>query len=496
LSLIGALVGVGMAYGAVKWIAAALPYYSFPHEAAIHVSIPVLAFSVAIAIVTGVLFGMSPALQLSRPNLSELIQSGAGRHSGGGADRKTHRALIMGQVALTLVLLTIAGAATRAFLTAYRVPLGFDVDKVTLLHLGLPRKSYPGWTERANKYDSVRQAIASAPGVEQTAVTTTWTPPMQAYTVKTEVEGKQELTGIQSQVVLTTPELFETLGIPLVRGRNFTQSELMRAARVALVNQAFVRKYLDNGNAIGNHVRSPMLKFDQQDFVFADANTDGWFEIIGVVADARNNAGFRNGEENGKDKPIEPSFYVPHTIILSPYMNFLVRTKGDAASAIHSAEQKIQALDPEIAVVDQHPLTWYMETMVWGQQRFIAALFAVFSFLGLVLAGTGLYSVVSYSVSQRNQEMGIRMAMGAQRMDIITLVLKSVAATVGIGMAVGLVASIALNKVVSHWVQSSSRDPLVLLAVALVLVLIALMACLWPARRAANLDPMKALRTE
>ena len=137
-----------------------------------------------------------------------------------------------------------------------------------------------------------------------------------------------------------------------------------------------------------------------------------------------------------------------------------------------------------------------METMVWGQQRFIAALFAVFSFLGLALAGAGLYSVVSYSVSQRNQEMGIRMAMGAQRVDIITLVLKSVATTVGIGMAVGLVASVALNRVVSHWVQSSSRDPLVLLAVAVVLVLIALLACLWPARRAANLDPMKALRTE
>jgi predicted permease len=495
LSLVGAVVGVGLAYGAVKWIAAALPYYSFPHEAAIHVSIPVLAFSVAIAIVTGVLFGMSPALQLSRPNLSELIQSGSGRHSGGGSDRKTHRALIMGQVALTLVLLTIAGAATRAFLTAYRVPLGFDVDKVTSLNLGLPRKSYSGWTERANKYDSVRQAIASAPGVEQAAVTTTWLPPMQAYTVKTEIEGKQELTGIQSQVVLTTPELFETLGIPLIQGRNFTQSEMMRAAHVALVNQAFVRKYL-GGNAIGNHVRSPMLKFDQQDFVFADTNTDGWFEIIGVVADARNNAGFRNGEENGKDKPVEPSFYVPHTIILSPYMSFLVRTKGNADSAIHSVEQRILALDPEIAVVDQHPLTWYMETMVWGQQRFIAALFAVFSFLGLVLAGTGLYSVVSYSVSQRNQEMGIRMAMGAQRMDIITLVLKSVAATVGIGMAVGLVASIGLNKVVSHWVQSSSRDPLTLLAVAVILVVIALLACMWPARRAANLDPMKALRTE
>jgi putative ABC transport system permease protein len=495
LSLVGAVIGVGLAYGAVKWIAAAMPYYSFPHEAAIHVSIPVLAFSVAIAVVTGVLFGMSPALQLSRPNLSQLIQSGAGRHSGGGSDRKTHRALITGQVALTLVLLTIAGAATRAFLTAFRIPLGFDVEKVTSLNLALPRKSYPGWTERANKYESVRQAIASAPGVEQVTVSSTWLPPTQAYTVKTEIEGKQELTGIQSQVVLTTPEIFATLGIPLLQGRDFTQAEMMRGAHVALVNKAFVRKYLGNGDPLGNHVRSPMLKFDQQDFVFAEGS-DTWFEIIGVVADARNNAGFRNGEDNGKDRPIEPAFFVPHTVVLTPYMGFLVRTKGDAASAIKSAEQRVQALDPEIAVVAQHPLTWYMETMIWGQQRFIAALFGVFSFLGLVLAATGLYSVVSFSVNQRNQEMGIRMAMGAQRIEIMILVLKSVAVTVGVGMIVGLVASIALNRVVSHWVQSSSRDPFTLLVVAIILVLIALLACIWPARRAANLDPMKALRTE
>jgi predicted permease len=454
-----------------------------------------LAFSVFIAVVTGILFGMSPALQLSRPNLSELIQSGASRHSGGGSDRKTHRALITGQVALTLVLLTIAGAATRAFVSAYRIPLGFDVDNVSYLGLAIPKKSYPGFTERANKYDSVRQAIASAPGVQQVSVVTTWTPPMQAYTVKTEIEERQDLTGIQSQVVATSPEIFETLGISLLRGRNFTQSELMRAAHVALVNEAFVKKFLGVRDPIGQHVRSPMLKFDQQDFVFAEGN-DMWFEIVGVVADARNNAGFRNGEENIKEKPVEPAFFVPHTIVMTPYMNFLVRTKGDAAAAIHSAEQNVQSSDPEVAVSETHPLTWYMETMIWGQQRFIAALFAVFSFLGLVLAATGLYSVVSYSVNQRNQEMGIRMAMGAQRADIIKLVLKSVAATVAVGMVVGLVASIAMNRIVSHWVQSSSRDPLTLLAVAIILVGIALLACLWPARRAANLDPMKALRTE
>ena len=180
-----------------------------------------------------------------------------------------------------------------------------------------------------------------------------------------------------------------------------------------------------------------------------------------------------------------------------PYVSLLVRTKGNAEDALHSAllRAAIQT-DPEIAISDHHPLTWYMETMIWGQQRFIAALFGIFSFLGLVLAATGLYSVVSYSVNQRKQEVGIRMALGAQRLDIIRLVLRSVAATVGVGIVVGLAVSIGLSKIVSHWVQSSSRDPLTLLTVALILAFIAFLACVWPARRAATLDPMKALRTE
>jgi hypothetical protein len=318
---------------------------------------------------------------------------------------------------------------------------------------------------------------------------------MRAYTDKIEIEGKQDLTGIQSQLVLMSPEALETLGIPLVEGRNFTQSELMRPAHVGLVNQAFVRKYLAEADPIGRHVKAPTLKMERPDFVIAQNNGD-WFEIIGVVANARNNGGFRDGEANAKQAPIEPAFYVPHTVVMVPYASLLVRTKGNAEAAIHSALQRLQETDPQIAVIAYHPLTWYLDTLIWGQQRFIAALFAVFSLLGLVLAATGLYSVVSYSVSQRNQEMGIRMAMGARRADIVTLVLKSVAATVAAGMIVGLAASIALNRIVSHWVQSSSRDPLTLLSVAVLLVAIALLACFWPARRAANLDPMKALRTE
>jgi predicted permease len=495
LSLLGATLGVLSAFLGVKAISAALPFYSFPHEAVIHVSVPVLAFSIVVAILTGILFGMSPALRLSRPNLSELIQSGTTRHSGDGAGRKTHRLLIAGQVALSLVLLVLAGAATRAFMSAYRIPLGYDADRVTNLNLTFPGNSYPKWPERAAKFEAIRQTVANAPGVEQASVLSTWTPPMQGYTAKLEIESKQELTGIQTQLVLASPEIFETLGIPLVRGRGFTTAETQRAAHVALVNQALVQNYLAGTDPIGKHLRSPGLKVDYPMLVSAEGN-DTWFEVIGVVANARNNTAFRGGSGNGKQEDVQPALYVPYTLILPPGVSLMVRTRGDAATAIRSTQQRLRALDPEVAVSDQHTLTWYLETMVWGQQRFIAALFAIFSLLGLVLSATGLYSVVSYSVNQRTQEMGIRMALGAQRIDIVELVLRSVAVTVGIGIALGLALAIALNKLVAHWVQSGSRDPMMLAGVALLLVLIALLACIWPARRAATLDPVRALRTE
>jgi len=495
LALLGAAVGILVTYQGVRAITATLPFYSFPHEAAIHVSLPVLAFSVVVAVLTGVLFGMSPALQLSRPNLNELIQAGAGRHSGGGGGRRTHRLLIMGQVALTMVLLAIAGAATRAFLAAYRVPLGYDADVVTFLQLSLPKNSHPTWQDRANKFEAVRQAVAGAPGVEQASISTTWIPPMQGFTDKVEIESKPDLTGIQAGLVLISPETLATLGIPVLQGRVFTASEVMRPGHVALVNQTFVRKFLAGTDPIGQHVRAPLLKVDRPMLVTAEGN-DSWFEIIGVVGDALNNGGFGDMGSNTNKFSVQPAFYVPHTVVLPDGISLLVRTKGNQADAIRSVQQRLQALDPELAVTEQHPLTWFLDTMFWGRERFIAAVFGIFSFLGLILAATGLYSVVSYSVNQRNQEVGIRMALGAQRSDIIRLVLQSIAATVGIGIALGTAVSIGLSKMVGHSVQSSSRDPLTLLVVIVILALISLFACIWPARRAATLDPMKALRTE
>lgn len=486
LSITGAVLGVLAAYKGVALIAAALPAFSFPHEAAIHVNGYVLAFTGMVALLTGILFGMSPALRLSRPQLGQLIQSGGMRHSGSASSRRTHRLLIASQVALTILLLAVAGAAIRGFLAQYKIPLGYEPENVTSLNLTLPKGSYPKWQERVNKVEAVRETIASTPGVADAAGTVTWFPPFQGYTNKIEIESRQNVTGLQSQLALVNPHLFSTLRIPLLNGRNFTDAENLRAAHVALVNQTFVKKFLPDVDPIGQHVRTSGLKFESPVLVFAD-NNDDWFEIVGVVADARN---------NGTERTIEPALFVPESMVVPPQISLMLRTPLTSDEVVHNVQVKLRSYDPELATIDHHPLTWFLDTVIWGRERFVAWVFVVFSGLALVLAAMGLYSVISYTVTQRNQEMGIRMALGAQRVDIVRLVVMSAAATVGAGILVGMVLSVALNRVIVHWVDAGSRDPLMLAAVAAILVVIALIACALPARRAAGLDPMKALRTE
>jgi ABC-type antimicrobial peptide transport system permease subunit len=236
-------------------------------------------------------------------------------------------------------------------------------------------------------------------------------------------------------------------------------------------------------------VRSPMLKFDQPSFMFAQA-PDDWLQVIGVVGDAKN---------DGLQRPPKPMIFLPYTFVLPPDQSVFVRASGDPATTIHSIRQRLRELSSEFIVAESpnYTLTWRLDTQGWGQERFIATLFALFAFLALALAAAGLYSVVSFVVTQRTQELGIRMALGAQRTSVIQLVLASTAATLGIGVAVGLGLSVILSRVVTAWAGGgSSRDPVTLLLSAAVLFLVAAIACAFPAWRAASIDPMRALRTE
>lgn len=267
----------------------------------------------------------------------------------------------------------------------------------------------------------------------------------------------------------------------------FDDAEVMRAAHVALVNQAFLQQYLPAGDPIGQRVRSPMLQVNIPDFAFAQGPTD-WLEIIGVVADAKN---------DGLDHPVKPAVFIPYSFVLPPDEQLLVKASGNPDAALLTIKRSLARSHPELVVGGRdHSVSWWLDTQGWGRERFIATLFGLFAALALALAATGLYSVVSFAVTQRTQELGIRMALGAQRASVIRLVMNSTAATLGIGIAAGLALSFALSKVIASWAGGSSRDPLTLLASALILLLVAAIACFVPAWRAASIDPMQALRTE
>jgi predicted permease len=486
LAVTGAGLGVLAAYFGVSAISWFLPFYSFPHEAAIHVSAVVLAFSVALALATGILVGISPAWRLSRPQINEWLQCSSTRHSGARHDRNAHRLLIAAQVALTLLLLAGAGAATRAFLALTHVPLGFDPDHVASFNVALPRGTNPTWEARLNANEAVRQAIEQVPGVASASISPTWLPPFGGFNAKIEVRSEPTLTNEGTMLGLVSPQEFTTLHIPLLNGRLFDDGEVRRAAHVAVVNQAFVKQFLSGRQPIGERVRSAALQVILPDFLLTSA-PDNWLEIIGVVADARN---------DGLDRPIKPAVFLPYSFVLPPDQFFIIRSNVDPDAAMPAIKEKLRQLNPEIVVSRDHTLTWWLNNQGWGQGRFIATLFSIFAVLALALAATGLYSVVSYAVTQRTQEVGIRMALGAQRATILRLVVSSTAIVLGLGVAVGISLSIALGRTVASWAGGSPRDPVTLFTAALLLVLVAAIACLIPAFRAATVDPAVALRYE
>ena len=429
LSLAGAALGVLAAYSWVGKLSAMLPLYSFPHEAAIHVNGPVLVFSAAIAVITGILFGVSPALQLSRPHISELIQANSTKLTGSTRSRNTHRILIAGQVALTLLLMAGAGAATKAFLALSHTPLGFSPDHIFSMDVSMPKGAYPTWQARLNANEAVRQAISEIPGVESAGVSTTWFPPFGGFRAKIDIRSRPSLEGAEAMLGLVSPQTFATFHVPLMTGRLFNDAEVGRAAHLAVVNQSFVKQFLAGSDPIGQAVRSSMLKVERPDLLLTQA-PDDWLEIIGVVGDVRN---------DGLDHPTKPAVFLPYSFVLTPDEFLLVRSAGDPEVAIESVKKRLRELNPDMVVGNARTLLWALETQGWGQGRFIATLFTLFAVLALALSATGLYSVVSFAVTQRTQEVGIRMALGAPRANILRLVISSTALMLAAGVVVGLV---------------------------------------------------------
>jgi predicted permease len=486
LSVAGAALGVLLAYRSLAMIVSLLPEYSFPHEAAIRINLPVLIFSVVVALLTGMLFGLWPALQLSRPDVGQVMQSGTRKIAGSISGRSMNNSLIAGQIALTLVMLAGAGAAIHGFLKLMHTPLGYDPHNVMSVGIPVHDGTYPTWEARSAYFEQLRTNVATVPGVTMTALSTNATPPSNGWGTNVEFLGKAARDEQKVRINMVSPSYFQVLHVPKMQGRLWDDTEDRNGALVAVINETMARLYFPEGDAIGHSLKVPAMKAEPP-YNLTVPGADGWLQIVGVVGDKR---------DDGLMKPILPEAFVPYTLSMRMWTQILVRSEVPPLSLLHAVGAQVNTIDPDQQINGhvQDLEHWITGEQEWQQQHLVAWLFGAFAVLALSLAAVGLYSVVSYTVAQRTNEFGIRMALGAQRGHVLKIVFVSTVLSVGSGVAAGLVLTIALHRVLAHWAEGSSRDPLILLGVTLLLCVVAAIACAVPARRASRVDPATALR--
>ena len=486
LSLTSGLFGILIAYGGIKSIARYLPDGTFPGEASFQLSLPVLLFSTTVAVLTGIVFGAWPAIQVSNPRLTQHLPSkGRGLTTGKGA-RRSHNILIAGQVALTVILLAAAGATVRTLYGLMHAPLGYDPHNVAWITVPLRDGSYTNWQKRVTYYEQTREKVATIPGVISVAIGYTYLPPVSLYRTSAEIRGSSSG---ESQLVTMqqiSPEYFSTLRIALLRGRLWTESETLHGAHLAIINATMAEHYWPHGDPIGQMIRLDELK-PRTTWILEAPGNDSWVQVVGVAADTPN---------NGLREPVSPTVYVPYTLVANDAFDLIVKTQGDPLGFVLPIREQIHRLDGDQMVSEMTTAEQRLDSEGWSRERFVAALFVSFASLGLALGTFGLYSVASYMVSQRTHEFGIRMALGARRADVLRTVLRSSCVVVSAGLSSGLVLSIAGGRVLEHWIEGTVRDPIVLVVVTFVVLLVTTVASLLPAGRAASIDPMEVLRAE
>ena len=489
LAAIGAVLGVLTSYGALALIQSLLPRSPFASEVAIRINLPVLFFSVSMALATGVLFGLWPALQLSRTHIGQIMQSSTRRAAGSVRGRRTHSVLIAAQVALTLLLLAGAGSSMKGFTQLIHQPLGYDPHNVMAVGIPLRQNSYRTWTARAAYFEQLREKIAETPGVTEAAISTDSTPPRNGWIIGFEILGDPAANPeIICPANLISPEYFAALRIPLLQGRIWTDTENSKGAHVAVINHTLAQRYFPKGDAIGHSLKLPGIEGNPATVLSPPNIATSWLQIVGIVGDARN---------DGLRSVPRPAVFVPYTFSMGEGTEILVRSRAPPLTLLRAVREQLRAINPDQQTsrgVDlETRLTYEPE---WQQEHIAAWIFGIFAWLALALAAVGLNSVVSYTVAQRTNEFGIRMALGARRGDLLRIVFRSALGSVGAGIFAGVALSLALNQIVAKWALGNPRDPVILFAGTILLGLVSGLACAIPARRASKVDPMIALRCE
>jgi putative ABC transport system permease protein len=474
---LGGLAGLALAWWGTRLLVSLAPpdLLNLPQA---QINVAVLGFTLGISLLTGVIFGLAPAFEATRLNLHESLKEGGKNIGGGMRSHWLRNFLVILEIALALVLLVCAGLLIRSFVRLQGVDPGFNAQNVLTMRVNLPGRKYDNDQKRINFF---RQAVAqtqSLPGVESAGAVNFL--PFAAPHAGTlvEIEGRPKLPpgqGLNTGVMVSDLNYFRTMQIPLKRGRLFTDQEAAETRHVVVINEAFARVNFPGEDPLGKRVVIYMKNDNQP------------CEIIGVVGDSKH---------MNLDAEVKPMSYWPHPELTYSGMTFVIRTRGEPTVVAGAARNVIRTIDPEQPVADVRTMESLIGTSV-ARSRFNTLLLTIFAVVALLLAVVGIYGVMAYSVAQRTREIGVRMALGARATDVLRLVVRRGMTLALGGVAIGAAASFALTWLMKTLLFNvSETDPLIFVGMPLLLAFAALLACLIPARRAAKVDPMVALRYE
>jgi putative ABC transport system permease protein len=483
LSLLGGIAGLPLAYGGIRIFDSLTQNVGKPYWMDFSIDPIVLLFFFLVCFVTGVVFGLAPALHVSRTSLNEVLKEGGRSGSSGIRANRWTNGLLVVQVALTLILLAGAGFMMRSFFVLYRLDLGFETPRLLTMQISLNDRKYPTAQERNAFARSLTERLAGIGALER--VTTTSNFPLSGgWALDLTIDGRADPNTRRPVVTMVAAgaTYFETVGIPILRGRAFSASDETPGRGGVIVNQRFVEMHFKGEDSLGRQIS---LKEDQQDGIDLRSLT-----IVGVAGTVR--------QRDMQASEPDPVVYVPYFSGSNQgrTVAVIVRTAGGTAAAVPLIRQAVLALDADIPLFNVRTMDELLAQRRW-QYRVFGGMFAVFAAIALLLAAIGLYAVMAFSVTQRTQEIGVRMVLGAPPRDVVWLFLRRAVVLVAVGLTIGMAGAFGVGRLLqSILVQSSGQDVPVLLSIAVLMIAVAVSACVWPARRATRLNPVAALRYE